>query len=456
MSVATVDPSTGTLIEAFEPPGRAELGAAIQRGHRSFLRWRRLDVGRRCDHLRELAVVLRARRVNLSVTMAREMGKPVFQGEAEIDRCAEVCEFYARHAAEFLASRPVGAGAARSEVVHRPLGLVLGVMPWNEPFWQVFRFAAPALAAGNACLLKHASNVPRCALAIERLCAAAGVPEGVFQTLLTGSDAVRGLIEHPLVRGVTFTGTAAAGSEVAEAAGKAIKPSVLELGGSDPYLILEDADLELAADACVTSRLENSGQSCTAAKRFIVVEPVREAFEALVVERMRRARMQPPTQPSCELGPLASVAARDALHDQVRASVALGASCLLGGYVPRDLPGAYYPPTVLTRVVAGMPAFSEELFGPVAAIVPVVDAQEAIEVANTGSFGLGAAVFTRDVERGWQIARDELEAGSCFVNDRVRSDPRLPCGGIKDSGYGRELGRQGILAFVNVKTVYAA
>jgi succinate-semialdehyde dehydrogenase/glutarate-semialdehyde dehydrogenase len=381
------------------------------------------------------------------------MGKPVREGRVEAEKCAWVCEYYAENAARFLADEPVETDASASFVAFRPLGIVLAVMPWNFPFWQVFRFAAPGLMAGNAGLLKHASNVPGCALAIEEVFREAGFPEGLFRALLVGSERVEALIEHPLVRAVTLTGSATAGRAVAGAAGRNLKKTVLELGGSDPYVILEDADLEAAVETCVKSRLINSGQSCIAAKRFIVVEPVREAFERGFVERMARAIVGDPMDEGTDVGPQARADLRDDLHRQVEATIALGARCLLGGEVP-DREGAWYPPTVLTDVKPASPGYEEELFGPVASIIPVADEAEAIQVANDTSFGLGAAVFTRNVERGRRIAAEELEAGACFVNGLVKSDPRLPFGGIKESGYGRELSAFGIREFVNVKSVW--
>jgi succinate-semialdehyde dehydrogenase/glutarate-semialdehyde dehydrogenase len=328
-------------------------------------------------------------------------------------------------------------------------------MPWNFPFWQVFRFAAPALMAGNAAVLKHASNVPGCALAIERIMHKSGLPENVFRTLMIGSSAVDAVIAHPCVRAVTLTGSGATGRAVARKAGELLKKTVLELGGSDAYLVLEDADLDHAATICTKGRLVNSGQSCIAAKRFVVVERVRRDFEERFIAKMKAARQGDPLQMETEIGPLARGDLRDALHKQVEESVQRGARCLLGGRCP-DGPGAFYPPTVLTDVAPGMPAYDEELFGPVAAIIPVRDEAQAIATANHSTFGLGAAILTRDAARGERIANDEIEAGSVFVNEAVRSDPRLPFGGIKESGYGRELGSYGIKEFVNIKTVYVA
>jgi succinate-semialdehyde dehydrogenase/glutarate-semialdehyde dehydrogenase len=384
------------------------------------------------------------------------MGKPLGQGEAEAKKCAWVCDYYAEHAESFLTPEPVDSDASRSQVVFRPIGAVLGVMPWNFPLWQVFRYVAPTLMAGNVALLRHASNVSGCALAIEELFRDAGVPLPVMQTLLIDRNQVAAVIEDARVKAVTLTGGVAAGKAVAAAAGGVVKKTVMELGGSDPYLILEDADLDLAVERCVASRLINTGQSCIAAKRFIAVEPVLGAFTEAFVEAMRSKRYGDPLeQRDIDLGPMAQVKLRDELHEQVTASVAAGAECAVGGTIP-DSPGAFYPATVLTSVGPGMPAYDDELFGPVAAVIGARDAEDAVRIANDNCFGLGAAVFTRDLDRGEQIAATRLHAGCCFVNDFVRSDPRLPFGGVEQSGYGRELGVFGIREFVNIKTVYVA
>jgi succinate-semialdehyde dehydrogenase/glutarate-semialdehyde dehydrogenase len=345
--------------------------------------------------------------------------------------------------------------ASKSYVSFHPLGIVLAIMPWNYPFWQVFRFAAPALMAGNAAVLKHASNVPGCALAIDRIFKEAGLPENLFHSLLVSSGQIDSLIEHPLIRAVTLTGSTTAGMAVASKAGQMLKKTVLELGGSDPYIILEDADLDRTVETCVAGRLLNSGQSCIAAKRFIVVESISKRFESLFAEKMRAKKTGDPMNENVEVGPLARFDLRENLHRQVTQSVDKGARCLLGGGIPEG-DGVFYPPTVLTDVQKGMPTFDEETFGPVAAIITVKDEQDAVRVANDSRFGLGAAVFTENIERGERIARDELQAGSCFVNAFVKSDPRLPFGGIKESGYGRELSPYGIKEFVNIKTVYIA
>ncbi len=451
----STNPATGQVLAEYPAMSPAEIKQAIAAADRAFLHWRGTSFAERATLVRALAGLLRERAGVLALAMAQEMGKPITAGRAEIEKCAWGCEYYADHAEEFLADQLVETDAARSYVTHQPLGVVLAIMPWNFPFWQVLRFAAPTLMAGNVAVLKHAGNVTGCALAIEALFREAGFPHGVFTTLLADGAQARAAIRHPKVRAVSLTGSTLAGRDVARVAGARLKKTVLELGGSDPYLILEDADLAQAAATCAKARLVNSGQSCIAAKRYIVVAPVREEFERLLVAQMAAARMGDPLDPVTEVGPQARHDLRDALHDQVTRSIAKGARLLLGGQVPEG-PGAYYPPTVLTSVAKGMPAWGEELFGPLAAVIPARNERAAIRIANDSVFGLGAAVFTMDRDRGEQIAATELEAGSCFVNTFVRSDPRLPFGGIKESGYGRELGRAGILEFVNQKTVYLA
>lgn len=454
MALRSVNPTTGETVAEHAPTGPAELASALAAARAAFASWRETAFAGRAAVVRAAGAALSARREDLARLMAVEMGKPVAQGRAEVDKCASVCAFYADAAEGFLAPLAAPSDARRSHVRFDPLGVVLAVMPWNFPLWQVFRFAAPALMAGNAALLKHASNVPGCALAIDEVFRSAGSPPGLFRALLVGAERVPELIEAPEVAAVTLTGSTPAGRAVAARAGQCLKKTVLELGGSDPYLVLEDADLELAAETCAVSRLINGGQSCIAAKRFLVVEPVRRRFEELFVERMRARATGDPLDEGTALGPQARTDLRDALHAQVQESLARGARLLLGGRVPAG-PGAFYPPTVLADVGPGMPAHDEELFGPVAAVVPVRDEEEAVRVANDSAFGLGAAVFTADLGRGERLAA-RLEAGSVFVNAFVRSDPRLPFGGVKASGYGRELSSFGIREFVNVKTVYVA
>jgi succinate-semialdehyde dehydrogenase/glutarate-semialdehyde dehydrogenase len=453
VSITAVNPATGVEIEAFEEMTPGDVREIVQAAHRAFREWRTRGVADRAAPMRRAGELLRTRAEDYGRLMASEMGKPVRDGRAEAEKCALACDYYAEHAAKYLHAAVVETDASRSFVTFQPLGVVLAVMPWNFPFWQVFRFAAPALMAGNAGLLKHASNVPGCARAIENVFRDAGFPDHLFRTLFIGSGEVAAVIEHPLVRAVTLTGSTPAGRAVASKAGELIKKTVLELGGSDPYVILADADVASAAATCAKSRLINAGQSCIAAKRFIVVEPVRAEFERHFIEGMKAAVVGDPMDPRTTVGPLARHDLRADLHAQVQKSIAKGARCLLGGEVP-DGPGAYYPPTVLTDVQPGMPAYDEELFGPVASIIPVRDEAEAIRVANDTSFGLGAAIFTRDLARGERIAAEEIDAGSCFVNTFVRTDPSLPFGGVKESGYGRELSHFGIREFVNIKTVF--
>jgi succinate-semialdehyde dehydrogenase/glutarate-semialdehyde dehydrogenase len=448
----SVNPATGQLVREYPAATPQDVRSIVREAARAAAGWRSTPFAERAARMTRAAQLLEERQEVLARTAALEMGKPLAQGRSEADKCAWVCRYYAEQAERLLAPLEIGTDATHSMVVFEPLGPVLAVMPWNFPFWQVFRFVAPALMAGNAGLLKHASNVTGCALAIEAIVHDAGFPPPLFRALLIGSDAVAPVIEAPEVKAVTLTGSTPAGRAVAAKAGSVLKKTVLELGGSDPYLVLEDADLEAAAETCAASRLINSGQSCIAAKRFVVVQPARRRFEELFVERMRARRMGDPFAPDVQVGPLARHDLRDGVHAQVAASISGGARLLLGGEVPRG-PGAFYPPTVLTDVRKGMPAFDEEVFGPVAAVVPVADEEAAVRAANDTTFGLGAAVFTRDLQRGQRVAA-RLEAGNVFVNSHVQSDPRLPFGGVKESGYGRELGEFGIREFVNVKTVW--
>ncbi len=452
-SIRSINPTDGETIREYPEMTQAEVSAIVDRAHDAWLEWRRRPFAERAGRMRRAGAILRERKDEFGALMAREMGKPIRQGVGESEKCAWVCEHYAENAEAFLSAEPIGTDARKSFVTFNPLGVVLAVMPWNFPFWQVFRFAAPALMAGNAGALKHSSNVMGCALAIEDVFRRAGFPEGIFRSLLIGSKRVDEVIALERIAAVTLTGSEPAGRSVARKAGEMLKKTVLELGGSDPYVILADADVATAASTCVASRLTNSGQSCIAAKRFIVVDAVRKEFEERFVERMRAARVGDPLQPETDVGPMARSDLRDGLHDQVVKSMRAGARRLLGGEIPPGR-GAFYPPTVLTDVKPGMAVFDEESFGPVAAIVPAADETDAIRLANRSKFGLGAAVFTRDAARGERIAAEELEAGCCFVNGLVKSDPRLPFGGIKASGYGRELSHYGIKEFVNVKAVW--
>ena len=453
MVFQSVNPANGSVIQSYDEMPPQEINAIIHKAHETFVSWRKTSYAHRAELMAGAAELLRKYKDEYGKLMALEMGKPVRDGRGEASKCASVCEYYAENAEKILSPEPIPTDASRSYVSFQPIGVVLAVMPWNFPFWQVFRFAAPALMAGNAGILKHASNVPGCALAIEQIFRDAGFPEHLFRSVLCGSREVAAIIEDPLVRATTLTGSTPAGRAVGAKSGERLKKSVLELGGSDPYLILEDADLEAAAATCAASRLINSGQSCIAAKRFIVVEPVAERFTELFVESMRSAKMGDPLEEDTQVGPLARHDLRDELHQQVVKSLEQGAKLLLGGEVPEGK-GAFYPPTVLADVKKGMVAYEEELFGPVASIITVKNEAEAIATANDSVFGLGAAVFTRDAARGERIAAEELDAGACFVNTFVRSDPRLPFGGVKESGYGRELAHYGIKEFVNIKTVY--
>jgi succinate-semialdehyde dehydrogenase / glutarate-semialdehyde dehydrogenase len=452
MALESINPATGQRIRSYQEHSAPEASALCEAAHQAFLVWRGSRLVDRAATLHRAARVLRQNRDRLARLMVEEMGKPLVQAGAEVDKCIICCEYFADYGDAFVGRETSRTDAGRSYVLFQPLGVVLAVMPWNFPFWQVFRAAVPAVMAGNAVVLKHASNVSGCALACEEVFTKARFPEGLFRTALVGSARVGELIAHRRVRAVTLTGSTAAGAAVAAQAGALVKKTVLELGGSDPYLVLEDANLAEAAETCATSRLINSGQSCIAAKRFIVVERVRDAFETLFVRRLQERKMGDPLDPGTGVGPLARADLRDELHRQVERSIAQGARLLCGGTIPPG-PGAFYPPTALTNVKKGMAVYEEETFGPVAAIIGVRDEREAIQVANDSSFGLGAAVFTRDIDRGERVAA-ELEAGAVFVNDYVRSDPRLPFGGVKLSGYGRELAAFGLREFTNIKSVW--
>ncbi len=449
-----VNPADGSTVREVPPHDRAEVERRIARAWATFLEWRERPVSERAAALRAVALALERGVDRFARLMTEEMGKPLAQARAEVDKCAWVARHYADHAAAYLGPEPVATDARRSYVRFDPLGPLLAVMPWNFPFWQVYRAACPALAAGNVVLLKHASNVPGCALAIEASFLEAGLPEGAFATLLVGSAAVDAIIDDPRVCAVTLTGSDDAGAKVGARAGAALKKTVLELGGSDPFVVLEDADLALAAKTAAAARLINSGQSCIAAKRFIVVAAVLEPFLEAFAGHVARARVGDPLDPETEVGPLARADLRDALQRQVDAAVAAGARVVTGGR-PLDGPGFFYAPTVLADVTPENVAASEETFGPVAAVLTARDEADALRLANASAFGLGGSVWTRDLARGERFAA-RLEVGAVFVNGMVKSDPRLPFGGVKRSGYGRELGLYGIREFVNQKTVVVA
>lgn len=451
--IQSINPFNNKLIKVYDEMSNEKIDSIIHSSQKAFESWKRIHIKERALLMKNAGNVLRQNIKQYSEIMTLEMGKPIAQSKAEVEKCAWVCDYYSENAEKFLQDEIVQTDASKSFVSYQPLGVILAIMPWNFPFWQVIRFAAPTLMAGNTGLLKHASNVTGSALALEDVFVKAGFPENVFRTLIISAGNTKRVIENPVVQAVSLTGSVPAGRAVASAAGNVLKKCVLELGGSDPYVVLEDADLESAANACVTSRLINGGQSCIAAKRFIVVKAVFDEFEKLYVEKMSQKKMGNPFDETNDVGPQASIPLRNELHDQVLRSINAGAKLLLGGEIPEG-ENAFYPPTVLTNVKPGIPAFDEELFGPVAALVKAEDENDAIKLANQSVFGLGAAVFTNDIKRGQRIAKEELFAGNCFVNQFVRSDPRLPFGGIKESGYGRELSPFGIKEFVNIKSVY--
>lgn len=451
MSLVSVNPATGRRFATYREHTGAAVERALARASASQRPWRARSPGARAKHLRAVARELMAQRDDLAGLATAEMGKPIAQARGEIEKCARTCEFFAEHGPAMLADEHPPGAPPEARVVYEPLGVVLAIMPWNFPFWQVIRAAAPALIGGNTVLLKHAPNVAGCALAIEAVFKRAGLPSGVFQVLLTGTAPMEALIADERVRGVTFTGSTVAGKKVAALAGAAMKPGVYELGGSDPYLVLGDADLELAAETCAAARLINSGQSCASAKRFIVTRPVLRDFERLVTARLAARRTGDPADPTSDVGPLARADLRENLHRQITASVRNGARLLLGG-TPLPGPGFFYSTTLLTNVRPGMAAADEELFGPAAAILVARDDTDAVRLANATPYGLGAAIFTRSSRRARELT-PQLDAGCVAINTFVRSDASLPFGGVKDSGMGRELGAHGLRTFLNVKTV---
>ena len=453
MMLNSINPANGQEIASYKEMTLEEVGTIIASVDSAYHEWRNTSFDHRATLLRRASELLQNRKEDLGRLMTLEMGKPYTQALAEVTKCATVCEYYADNAERILADQIIETDASKSYVAYRPIGIVFAVMPWNFPFWQVLRFAAPALMAGNVGILKHASNVQGCAKEIEKIFHDAGFPKNVFRILVISSKYVKDVINNPLVKAVTLTGSTPAGKAVASQAGNVLKKTVLELGGSDPYIILEDADLDQAITACMIGRFLNTGQSCIAAKRFIVVESILDEFRGKILQAMKNQKWGDPFDEDVNIGPMVNIWSRNEVHEQVIASIEKGAELLVGGEVP-DVEGAFYPATLLDNVKPGMPAFDDEIFGPVASIVPVKDEAEAIRLANQTPFGLGSAVFTRDVEKGERIAANEIEAGCCFVNDFVRSDPRLPFGGIKESGYGRELSEMGIREFTNMKTAY--
>jgi succinate-semialdehyde dehydrogenase/glutarate-semialdehyde dehydrogenase len=452
MPIASVNPATGEVLRSFDPLTSAQIDTKIEKATDAFRSFRHLAIRQRAEKMARAAEILEREKEDIARLMTTEMGKTFRSAIDEIAKCAWACRYYAEMASGFLADEVIHTGRARTFVRYQPLGVILAVMPWNFPFWQVFRFIAPTLMAGNVGLLKHASNVPQCALKIEDILLRAGFSEGVFQTLLIGSDAVAGILSDDRIAAATLTGSEGAGIEIGVAAARKIKKVVLELGGSDPFIVMPGADVDAAASWAVKARCINNGQSCIAAKRFIVHEAISEQFEQRFVKGMEALKIGDPMDPSTDLGPLANAAAVASLHEDVQKSVAAGARLLTGGRPP-DVPGFFFAPTVLTDIPKGSPAYGEEMFGPVACVFPVKDIDQAIAVANDTRFGLGASVWTAEPSERERFI-NELDAGLVFVNKMVASDPRLPFGGVKASGHGRELGHHGIHEFTNVQTVW--
>jgi succinate-semialdehyde dehydrogenase/glutarate-semialdehyde dehydrogenase len=451
MNLISIDPATGNEIKAYPKYAPIEVAYILDQASQAQKNWCNSDLDLRISCLEQIAGTLRDRAKEYAKLMAREMGKPLSQGLGEIEKCAWLCEYYAENTESFLDDRVVDISGQKSLISIQPIGLVLGIMPWNFPFWQVFRFAIPTITAGNSGILKHASNVQGCAAAIEKCFIDSGFPENIFRNLVIPGTEVADVIKNPLIAAITLTGSTPAGKSVAETAGSVLKKTVLELGGSDPYVVLDDADLTVATDACITGRTLNAGQSCIGAKRIIVHESIYDLFLTQLEEKLSTKIMGDPLD-EVDMGPMVSASARDEIHGQVERTIESGADLRLGGQMP-DGPGFYYPITLLANVTPGMAAFDEEIFGPIFSVIKAKDQAEALLLANQTEFGLGAAVFTKDKSKGEEIAKKHLDAGLCFVNDFVKSDPRLPFGGIKQSGYGRELSSFGMMEFVNIKTV---
>ncbi len=452
MSIQTINPTTGEVLETFEPFNQNQINEALGQAHQAYLKWRTATFAERAKHLHSVASYLRDHKTELAQLAVLEMGKTITEAAAEVEKCAWNCDYFAENAGRFLADEKVATNATESYIAFRPLGVVLAVMPWNFPYWQVFRFAAPALMAGNTAVLKHASNVSGVALKIERIFQEAGLPQGVLRTVLVPGSETRKLIADPRIAAVTLTGSEAAGVEVAANSGHVLKKTVLELGGSDAFIVLADADLDQAAQVGITARFQNNGQSCIAAKRFIVVDAVAEAFERKFVDAASKLRVGNPLDYETQVGPVARDDLRETLDRQVRDSVKMGARVLLGGK-PLEDKGYFYAPTIVSGVTPEMPMFREETFGPAAAVIHARNAEHAIELANDSEFGLSCNLWTRNIEQARELAA-RIEAGGCFVNGMTASDPRLPFGGVKHSGYGRELSSFGIQEFVNVQTVW--
>ncbi|MDH5719399.1 MAG: NAD-dependent succinate-semialdehyde dehydrogenase [Spirochaetia bacterium] len=451
MSFVSINPKNEEIFFEAREYTNEQIKEIIETSNKSQLRWKEFSIDKKADLFKNIAILLNKKEDLYAKLITDEMGKPIVQASAEIKKCAWLCEYYANHAKQFLCELPIETDYKKATVYFEPLGVILGIMPWNFPFWQVFRFSVPAMLAGNGAILKHSPNVSMCALEIEKLFVEAQFPEKLFSTVLASIESTSLIIENKHIQGVSLTGGTIAGKAVAALAGKSLKKTVLELGGLDPYIIMEDADIEKSAESCIAGRLLNAGQSCIAAKRFIVHEKIYDKFVELFAEKMKSKTLGDPLE-NCDLGPLAREDLRDNIHGLVEKSVSMGAKLVTGGKIP-DMKGYYYPPTLLADIQRNMPVWQEETFGPAAAVVKYKTEEEAVLLANDTVYGLGAAIFSRDIERAERIAVKQINAGNCFINDFVKSDPKLPFGGVKESGYGRELSTFGIREFVNIKTV---
>ena len=451
MQLESINPKNSQKINSWDIHSQSKVKSIIDSAHYAFLDWRKTELSFRLNCLEDISILLKERSKEYGVLMADEMGKPISQGIAEVEKCAWLCDYYFQNASEFLKPKYIDTGNDKSFITFQPIGLILGIMPWNFPFWQVFRFSVPSLTAGNGAVLKHASNVQGCASAIQNCFLDAGFYENIFSNLCIPGNQVSHVIENSKIAAITLTGSTPAGKAVAKKAGEYLKKTVLELGGSDPYVIFDDADIDIAVDACIAGRILNAGQSCIAAKRLILTKKNVVEFTEKLKRKLALKIMGDPLD-NVDIGPMVSLSAREEVNDLVQRSIQKGAKLILGGEIP-DSEGSFYPITILTKVRPGMPAFDEEIFGPVFTVIVAENDDDAIMLANKTEFGLGSAIFTSDIKKGEKIAKEKMQSGACFVNDFVKSDPRLPFGGIKMSGYGRELSNYGMMEFVNIKTV---
>tara|TARA_B100000029_G_scaffold231500_1_gene228918 strand:- start:260 stop:1630 length:1371 start_codon:yes stop_codon:yes gene_type:complete len=451
MALISTNPATAEEIKVYSEHSLDDINNILSKALNAQNTWSSLELDFRLECISHISAILKDKKREYASIMANEMGKPIAQAKAEIDKCAWLCDYYREYAPKFLSDKLIDTEYHKSMITLQPIGLILGIMPWNFPFWQVFRFAIPALITGNGAILKHASNVQGCAFAIESSFLEAGFPKDIFRNISISGENVKDVIKNKAISAVTITGSTPAGSSVAQTAGKYLKKTVLELGGNDPYIILDDADLDNAIEACISGRILNTGQSCISAKRLIVTKSLYHAFLKKLRIQLAKMIMGDPMD-NVDIGPMVSINARDEIHDQVTRSIDSGAKLELGGVVP-DLKGCFYPVTLLSDVKPGMPAFDEEIFGPVFSLIMAQNEEDAITLGNNTQFGLGAAIFTENIKKAEEIAKSSLHAGLCFVNDFVKSDPRLPFGGVKESGYGRELSSYGLMEFVNIKTV---